>query len=35
MAHIRLPEGLPGIVGLLAVSPTSARPLRELARRDE
>ena len=31
MAHIRLPEGLPGIVGLLAVSPDTATPLRALA----
>ena len=31
MAHIPLPEGMPGIVGLLAVSPTTAKPLRELA----
>jgi uncharacterized peroxidase-related enzyme len=31
MAHIQLPEGLPGIVGLLAFSPDSAKPLLELA----
>ena len=31
MAHIQLPEGLPGIVGLLAASPATAKPLRELA----
>ena len=31
MAHIRLPEGLPGISGLLAFSPNTAKPLRELA----
>jgi len=31
MAHIQLPAGLPGITGLLAVSPETARPLRALA----
>ena len=31
MAHIRLPEGLPGIVGLLAAHPDTATPLRLLA----
>lgn len=31
MAHIRLPEGLPGIVGPLAFSPETAKPLLELA----
>jgi uncharacterized peroxidase-related enzyme len=31
MAHIQLPEGLPGIVGPLAFSPDTARPLLELA----
>jgi uncharacterized peroxidase-related enzyme len=31
MAHITLPEGLPGIAGLLAYSPETAKPLRELA----
>lgn len=31
MAHILLPEGLPGIVGPFAVSPETARPMRELA----
>jgi len=31
MAHIQLPEGLPGIVGPLAFSPSTARPLLELA----
>jgi uncharacterized peroxidase-related enzyme len=31
MAHIQLPEGLPGIVGPLAFSPETAKPLLELA----
>ncbi len=31
MAHIQLPEGLPGIVGLLAFSPDTAKPLLQLA----
>jgi uncharacterized peroxidase-related enzyme len=31
MAHIQLPEELPGIVGLLNFSPQAARPLLELA----
>jgi len=31
MAHIQLPEGLPGIVGPLTFSPTTAKPLLELA----
>jgi hypothetical protein len=31
MAHIQLPEGLPGIVGPLAFSPHTAKPLLELA----
>lgn len=31
MAHIQLPEGLPGIVGPLAFRPETARPLLELA----
>jgi uncharacterized peroxidase-related enzyme len=31
MAHIQLPEGLPGIVGLLAFSPDTAQPLLALA----
>ena len=31
MAHIQLPEGLPGIVGPFSVSPETARPMRELA----
>ena len=31
MAHIRLPEALPGIVGPLTFSPDTARPLLELA----
>jgi len=31
MAHIQLPEGLPGIVGPLAFSPSTAKPLLELA----
>lgn len=30
-AHIPLPEGLPGIVGLLAYCPETAKPLTELA----
>ena len=31
MAHIHLPEGMPGIVGPLAFSPDTAKPLLELA----
>jgi uncharacterized peroxidase-related enzyme len=31
MAHIKLPEGMPGIVGPLAFSPDTAKPLLELA----
>jgi len=31
MAHITLPEGLPGIRGPMAFSPQTARPLNELA----
>src|SRR5580698_813234 len=31
MAHIQLPEGLPGIVGPLAYRPETAKPLNELA----
>jgi uncharacterized peroxidase-related enzyme len=31
MAHITLPEGLPGISGPMAFRPETARPLRELA----
>ena len=31
MAHIQLPEGLPGIVGPLAYSPETAKPLLLLA----
>jgi uncharacterized peroxidase-related enzyme len=31
MAYIHLPEGLPGIRGLLAFRPETAKPLRELA----
>ena len=31
MAHIKVPEGAPGILGPMAVSPDSARALRELA----
>ncbi len=30
-AHITLPEGLPGIRGLMAYSPRTARPLNDLA----
>jgi uncharacterized peroxidase-related enzyme len=31
MAHIRLPEGIPGILGPMAFSPETAQPLNELA----
>src|SRR5258708_20629009 len=31
MAHIRLQDGLPGMVGPLAFSPDTAQPLRQLA----
>jgi hypothetical protein len=31
MAHITLPEGLPGIVGPLTYSPETAKPLTDLA----
>lgn len=31
MAHIKLPEGLPGIVGPMSISPETAKPLLELA----
>jgi uncharacterized peroxidase-related enzyme len=31
MAHIQLQDGLPGIIGLLAFSPDTAQPLRQLA----
>ena len=31
MPHIELPEGLPGITGLFAFRPETAKPLRELA----
>ena len=31
MPHITLPDGLPGILGLLAYRPETARPLNELA----
>lgn len=31
MAHITLPEGLPGITGPMAFRPETAKPLRELA----
>ena len=31
MAHITLPEGLPGITGPMAYRPETAKPLRELA----
>jgi hypothetical protein len=31
MAHIHLPEGMPGIVGPLAFRPDTAKPLLELA----
>ena len=31
MAHIKLPEGLPGIRGPMAFRPETAKPLNELA----
>ena len=31
MAHIRLPEGISGILGPMAFSPETAKPLNELA----
>jgi alkylhydroperoxidase family enzyme len=31
MAHINLPEGLPGIRGAMAFSPHTAKPMNELA----
>jgi len=31
MAHIRLPEGIPGILGPMAFNPDTAKPLNELA----
>ena len=31
MAHIQLPEGIPGIVGPMAFSPQTAKPMNELA----
>lgn len=31
MAHIRLPEGIPGILGPMAFSPETAKPLNTLA----
>jgi len=31
MAHIRLPEGIPGILGPMAFSPETAKPLNDLA----
>jgi hypothetical protein len=31
MAHIQVPEGPPGILGPMAISPESTKPLRELA----
>src|ERR1700722_12792435 len=31
MAHIRLPEGIPGILGPMAFSPETAQPLNALA----
>lgn len=31
MAHIRLPEGIPGILGPMAFRPETARPLNALA----
>ena len=31
MAHIRLPEGIPGILGPMVFSPETAKPLNALA----
>jgi hypothetical protein len=31
MAHINLPEGIPGILGPMAFSPQTAKPLNERA----
>jgi uncharacterized peroxidase-related enzyme len=31
MAYIKLPEGLPGILGPMSISPETTKPLRELA----
>ena len=31
MAHIKLPEGIPGIVGPMAFSPQTAKPMNDLA----
>jgi hypothetical protein len=31
MPHINLPEGIPGILGPMAFSPQTAKPLNELA----
>jgi alkylhydroperoxidase family enzyme len=31
MAHIRLPEGIPGILGPMGFSPETAKPLNALA----
>lgn len=31
MAHIQLPDGIPGILGPMAYSPETAKPLNELA----
>jgi hypothetical protein len=31
MAHIQVPEGAPGFLGPMAISPQSTRGLRELA----
>jgi hypothetical protein len=31
MAHIKLPEGVPGILGPMFISPETTKPLRELA----
>ena len=31
MAHIKVPEGMPGIIGPLAFRPETAKPLSELA----
>jgi hypothetical protein len=31
MAHIQLPEGIPGILGPMSFRPETAKPLNELA----
>jgi hypothetical protein len=32
MAHIQVPDGAPGILGPMAISPESTKALRELVR---